>query len=114
MNWLAVGLGGALGSLARYGIGRFLGRRVAGTFPWGTLTVNLVGAFLMGLLGRLHPETGWVLLLGTGFLGGLTTFSTWMVESLRLMEEGEFRQGFLNVAGTLLVGMLAYRLGLGV
>jgi len=111
MNWLAVGIGGAAGSVVRYGLARWAGKTFEGIFPWGTLLVNLGGAFLMGVLTGIHPAPLWMLLIGTGFMGGLTTFSTWMLESVRLVEEGEWIRGFGNLTGTLTVGLLLFELG---
>lgn len=89
MPFLLVALGGAVGSVARYGVGLAAGRLFGLGFPWGTLTVNLVGGLAMGLLAaRLGPEDESLrLLLGVGLLGGFTTFSAFSLETLRLMEQ---------------------------
>lgn len=109
--WLWVGIGGSIGSLCRYGIARWAGNRFKGVFPWGTLIANITGAFLLGFLqGQPRPEI-WLLFLGTGILGGLTTFSTWMLESLRLMEEGEHGTALMNLVCSAAAGMFVFWLG---
>ena len=85
-------LASGIGALARYGVAGTVQRWHGGTRPWGTAVVNVGGAVLLGLLAGLHTAghlDGDVLtIVGTGFCGGFTTFSTWMVESVRLGEEG--------------------------
>jgi fluoride exporter len=85
---LLVALGGAVGSVARYGVGVAAARVFGLAFPWGTLIVNIVGGFAMGVVAtRFAPDQeNMRLLLGVGFLGGFTTFSTFSLEMLRLME----------------------------
>jgi CrcB protein len=103
---------GGLGALARYELAGLVQRRLASQRPWGTGLVNLLGAAALGGLvaaasSGLAPP-GLVALAGTGFLGGFTTFSTWMVESVRLTEEGGppgVRAGVANLAGQLIVGV---------
>jgi len=91
----------------------------AGTaFPWHTLVVNVLGAFLLGLLMALSAERAllgpsWRTLLGIGVLGGFTTFSTLAYESVRLMEQGLPTAGLLNVVGSALLGLIAVFAGLG-
>lgn len=88
MQVLLVALGGALGSVARYGVGVAVARALGTGFPWGTLVINVVGGVLMGLLAaRTTPESeNMRLLIGVGGLGGFTTFSTFSIESVRLFE----------------------------
>ena len=87
-RYLLVALGGAVGSCARYALGGWISGRTGGTFPWGTLIVNVTGGLAMGLLAaRLGPEQETVrLALGVGVLGGFTTFSAFSLETVRLME----------------------------
>ncbi len=89
MQVLLVALGGALGSVARYGVGVGAARWLGLDFPWGTLGVNVLGSFAIGVLAaRTHPDQeSWRLLIGVGFLGGFTTFSTFSLESVRLMQQ---------------------------
>lgn len=99
-NLLLVALGGALGSVGRYLFSRWM----TGTFPWGTLTVNLLGSLLIGLLtglvakGSLSPEMK--LLLVTGFCGGFTTFSTFANESFSMMKAGDVLMMALYIGGS--------------
>jgi len=85
---LLVALGGALGSVARYGAGVLAARWLGLAFPWGTLAVNIAGGLAMGVLAaRIGPEQeGARLLLGVGLLGGFTTFSAFSLETVRLMQ----------------------------
>lgn len=109
---LAIAGGGAAGALARFyasaGVYRVLGR----DFPWGTLAVNLVGSFFMGLLFVLFlerlatgPEVRSAVLVG--FLGAFTTFSTFSMETLTLIEQGYLGRAFLNMWLSVLVCLLA-------
>jgi CrcB protein len=118
MTWLLVGALGALGALARYGVSGVVQRRWRTTFPVGTLVVNLSGAFAAGLLlgiatGRSAPDL--VLLAGgVGFLGGYTTFSTWMVETVLAAESGGqsgTRRAVENLAVPLIAGIVAVWIG---
>jgi CrcB protein len=90
MLLIAIGLGGCAGALARYGLGRWAARRWPSPFPWGTFGINISGALLLGFLTGLSAGARplpplWRQALGTGFLGAYTTFSTWQVETLRLL-----------------------------
>lgn len=90
-GFLLVGLGGALGAMARYGAGLAAVRLGAGDFPWATLFVNVAGGLAMGVLaGTLGAEDqGARQLLGVGVLGGFTTFSAFSIETVRLIEGGQ-------------------------
>ena len=109
-----VALGASLGALLRWQAGMRLGFVVAG-FPLGTLAVNVVGGFLIGLAlvwFRLHPEdTNGRLLVVTGFLGGLTTFSSFSGESLLLLQSGQVPLAVLHSAAHLLGALAAVALG---
>lgn len=111
MSWLAVALGGALGSLARYGAGvliPFSGQR----FPWATFSVNVLGSFLIGIAWVVIVERGlwspearhWIM---TGFLGGFTTFSAFSLETLILWQNGHLQLGLVYVTTSLLAGLAA-------
>ena len=109
---LAIGLAGAVGALLRYGCVRLL---AGGGFPWGTLVVNGVGAFLAGMLFILAKERWepfWVTVCFVGFLGAFTTFSTFALESVRLGMEGQFLKAGANVLLQNGCGLLAVWLGM--
>lgn len=84
MTVLVTTLAGALGALCRYTLSGVVQERTQSTFPVGTLTVNLAGAFLLGLVAGIDNLESAATLAGAGFLGGFTTFSTWMIETIRL------------------------------
>ena len=89
---LLVGIGGFAGSILRYKIGLMIASKASSGFPWGTFCVNLAGAFLIGLLisSALKSQQVMMLLLVTGFCGGFTTFSTFALENLRLLQSGDW------------------------
>jgi CrcB protein len=111
MTVLLVLLGGAVGAPARYLVDRWVQTRHASAMPWGTFTVNAVGSLVLGLAaGAVAAADGpdWVLVLvGTGFCGALTTFSTFGYETVRLAEEGAVGTAVLNVVGSVAVGLAA-------
>ena len=118
MTWVVIGAFGALGALARYGVSGAVQRLWRTTFPVGTLVVNLTGALGAGLLlgiavGRDVPDL--VLLgAGVGFLGGYSTFSTWMVETVLAAESGGgvgLRRAGENLAIPLMVGVALAGIG---
>ena len=110
-----VGLGGAAGTLARYALGR-LAPVAPGTFPTTTFTINVTGAFVLGLLlgviARTRPtDQIWRPLLGIGFLGGYTTFSTFAVETTQLVRAHAAAVAVAYVIASVVAGLLAARLG---
>ena len=109
--WAAVAGVGGVGALARFLIDGAIGRRAGRTFPVGTLVVNLSGAFVLGLLTGLALTGDALLIAGTATIGSYTTFSTWMLESQRLVEDGDARAAALNVFGSLVAGVAAAALG---
>ncbi len=119
MNLLAIFLGGGAGALARYGFAAFVSRQMGSGFPWGTLAVNLLGAFLMGLIVELlalkiNLPPSARLLLTTGFLGGFTTFSAFSLESALMWQKGAYLPLSLyigaSVIGTIAVLLAAMQL----
>jgi fluoride exporter len=109
--WLGVGLLGGVGAVARFHLdGRVQARR-PGVFPAGTLVVNVVGTFALGAVVGAGVGGTALLLVGTALLGSFTTFSTWMLETERLGEEGEDRVGLLNVFLPLGAGLAAAAAG---
>lgn len=115
MTALLVLLGGALGAPARYLTDLVVQSRHSSRLPWGTLTVNVTGSLILGLaagLASVDHAPAWVLtLVGTGFCGALTTFSTFSFETFRLLDERLWRTAAANVAGSLAAGLGAVALG---
>ncbi len=107
----AIGLIGGVGAVARFVLDGAVSRRSGRDFPLGTMAVNLSGALLLGLLVGLAATGRVDRLIGTGFLGAYTTFSTWTLESHRLAEDGRSRAAALNFAASLMVGVAAAWVG---
>jgi fluoride exporter len=110
VSWLLVVVGGAVGAPVRYLVHRAVQERARGVFPWGTLTVNLVGCFILGCLAGAASENV-RLLIGTGFCGALTTFSTFGYETSRLASEGSRRAAIANVVVSVGLGLALATLG---
>ena len=108
-NFLLVGLGGALGSMLRYGTGLVIGPK---NFPLATLLINVAGSFVIGVViaYSLRSESfadNWKLFLATGICGGFTTFSAFSFENLQLLQKGMFAMFALYIAASLLLGLVA-------
>jgi fluoride exporter len=106
---LWVFLGSALGGMARYFLSNAVARRIGETFPWGTLLVNVSGCLLIGALaafiaqdGSIAGQLGALEFLAVGFCGGYTTFSSFSLQTLNLVRDGEWRRAGFNVVGSLL------------
>jgi CrcB protein len=113
---VAIGIAGALGALARYGLDGVVSRRFPSPFPWGTFAVNMSGAFVLGFLMTLMTEqlttASWLRsALTIGLLGAYTTFSTLSYETYRLLEDGAVGLAAANMLGSAAVGLLAVYLG---
>jgi len=116
-NWLWVAMGGALGAVGRYLVSTAAVRWWGASYAWGTLLVNWGGCLLIGYGFAVGIERGGLtpsarLLLLTGFLGGLTTFSTYSIETLQLFLEGRFRLAATNVVANNVGGLLMTALGM--
>ncbi|OBJ66279.1 fluoride efflux transporter CrcB [Mycobacterium asiaticum] len=109
--WLGVMVIGGVGSVARFLVDRSVARRVGRGFPFGTLTVNITGAALLGFLTSLSLPKDVALLAGTAFVGAYTTFSTWMLETQRLSEERQLLAAFANIAVSVVLGLAAAVVG---
>lgn len=118
MDWLLVSMGGVTGSLLRFQVGKWSTRRIKHNFPFSTLVINVTGSFILGwlthYLGILFPahEHSLSLLLGTGFCGAYTTFSTFSYETISLLLRQRVGVAFLYVAASLVLGLSAAWLGL--
>ena len=112
--WIA--LGGALGALARYGLAGWVQDGTAGTFPWGTLVVNVLGCFLLGFAFRLLQFSALPPALRgavtVGFLGAFTTFSTFSLEAVGLIQEERWARAIGYVGGSVALGLVALVVGL--
>ena len=111
-----VGIGSFIGGSLRYLIAQMVQSKFLSAFPYGTLTVNIVGCFVIGLVFglsikmNLSPE--WRLFLATGICGGFTTFSSFSLETMQLLREGQSFFAMLYVAASILIGLLAVYLGM--
>jgi fluoride exporter len=109
---LCVALGGAVGSVTRYGVGRLALQQISSGFPWGTLAVNVIGSFLIGLCVHLLPKgSNLGFLIVTGFLGGFTTFSAFSIETLALLRSDQPVQGLIYVALSIILSLAAVAWG---
>jgi len=117
MPIILIGLGGFAGAVARYLVDGLVTDRTGGAVPWGTFAVNATGSFLLGLLFAMTTERailpaelrGPVMI---GFIGAYTTFSTYMLESWRLLESGSYVPALANLGGSILIGLAAVAAGL--
>ncbi len=115
-TWVGIGVAGALGALARYGLDGFVARRSTSAFPWGTFVVNVTGSFLLGLVFTVLTERASVSpslrsAITIGLLGAYTTFSTLSLETYRLVEDGAYALAAANGLGSLAAGLLAVYVG---
>lgn len=121
LNTLIVALGGAIGSVARFWVGGFIAQRATDRiFPWNTLTINVTGSFIIGVLGALTLAEGkvpstWrpfvVNFLMVGFCGGYTTFSSFSLQTLSLVRQGEWLFAGMNILGSVVACMIGVWLG---
>lgn len=119
--WVGVGAAAALGAMLRYATDQVVASKIMarrGTvFPLGTFLVNIVGSLILGLVAGLVTMRGidpaWRTVLGVGLAGGLTTFSTWSYETVRLLEDGALPEAAANVAISFVLGLAAAAGGYG-
>jgi CrcB protein len=109
--WAGVVVIGGIGALLRFLVDRAVASRIARSFPFGTLAVNLSGALILGLLSGLALTHAAALLAGTAFVGSYTTFSTWMLETQRLTEERQVWPAVANIVVSVILGIAAAMLG---
>lgn len=114
-NWVLVGIGGCLGALLRYGIGTVMNQLFKTEFPWPTFLINIAGCFFIGILfqsAEANPANEWLKpLLMIGFLGGFTTFSSFALEGIQLIDKNNLRLAFTYVIGSNVLGFSAAYLG---
>ncbi len=117
-EWLSVAVGGAVGSMLRYGIGILVARWLGAAFPWGTLIINIAGSMIIGWFaaatlpeGPLAAHNDMRLLVMTGFCGGFTTFSAFSLQTLGLLQEGAPVAALVNIG--LSVGLCLAAVALG-
>lgn len=118
MTWLWIALGSAIGGAGRYWASGLVAERVGAVFPWGTITVNVVGSFIIGFVatltgpdGRLlvHPDARQFVMLGV--CGGFTTFSSFSLQTLTLLRDGEWLLAAANIALSVAACLIAVVLG---
>jgi CrcB protein len=118
VTYLWIGLGSALGGMARYWCSGFVADRIGETFPWGTLLVNVVGSFIIGFFATLTAPDGRLLVGSTarqfvmvGILGGYTTFSSFSLQTLNLARDGEWLRAGANIVLSVVLCLVAVWLG---
>jgi fluoride exporter len=114
---VAIAFAGALGALARYGLEGWVSRRAPTSFPWGTFVINVSGSFLLGIAfvvmtERFRPDPWLRSAVTIGFLGAYTTFSTFSLETYRLVEDGAYGLALANALGSLAAGLAAVYAGI--
>lgn len=116
--YLFIALGGALGSVGRFALSGLVAQHYGETFPWGTLIVNVTGSFIIGFFATLTSPEGRVLVgptgrhfFMTGVLGGFTTFSSFSLQTLNLVRDGDWARAAGNATGSLVLCLLAVWLG---
>ncbi len=117
MAAIVIALGGALGTLARYGLAMWLPRVLGAAFPFATLAVNVIGSFLLGVVAQAFAGATVLgvdarLVLGVGVMGGFTTYSSFNLELLRLLEQGQLAKAGVYLVATLLGCLLAGACGI--
>lgn len=117
-NILLIGLGGGIGSIARYFCQKWVAENIQHPFPWGTFAVNVAGCFLIGIIYAIAERTTVLapqirLLLITGFCGGFTTFSTFAFENMNLLRNGDMTYMLLYTLASVVLGIAAVFAGIG-
>ncbi|VAW48674.1 Fluoride ion transporter CrcB [hydrothermal vent metagenome] len=112
LGWFAIALGGALGATARFAMSHHVYQWLGRDFAWGTLSVNVLGSFVMGLVAvllvdKLDASTEWRAFIMVGFLGAFTTFSTFSFETMQYLQIGELNKALFNMAISLISCLVA-------
>jgi CrcB protein len=118
MKILVVAAGGSIGAVSRYLVSTWAAERFGANFPYGTLIVNVIGCFIIGMFMTMTTERFivnpyWRLLITVGFVGGLTTFSSFSYETFRLLEDADMIMALYNIILNLILGFLATWIGIG-
>ncbi|MFL0245408.1 fluoride efflux transporter CrcB [Candidatus Clostridium stratigraminis] len=111
MDYLLVGIGGAFGSIVRYKLGKVISLKSKTKFPLGTFIINITGAFILGIVSSIGVSANLTHLLADGFLGGYTTFSTFMYEGFNLFNEKEKLNAFTYILTSLILGVIGFIIG---
>jgi CrcB protein len=111
LSWIGVLACGGIGAIVRFVVDSIISTKFGRDFPLGTLVINVSGAFALGILAGVALTGNALILAGTATLGSYTTFSTWVLETHRLREEGEFRRALNNSMISLLLGLAAVAIG---
>lgn len=110
-------VGAGIGGVARYGVSAWVHQATGVAFPWGTLSINVSGSFLVAILYTILDATvaapEWRVFLGIGFCGGYTTFSAFSYETMQLLQDGEWNRALLYIFGSLVLSLSAAAFGLG-
>lgn len=113
---LSIGIGSCLGGLSRYFLSQFVQGKFLSAFPYGTMAVNIIGCFLIGVVFGLSEKGNvtmlWRLFLVTGFLGGFTTFSSFSNESVALLRDGQIWHAFIYISSSVVIGLAATFMGI--
>lgn len=117
MNFIMVGLGGFIGAILRYGLSGLMHRVLGSNFPYGTLAVNVLGSFALGLFltlssTRLAISDEWKSFIAVGILGAFTTFSTFSFETIALLQERLLMQAFLNIGLNVILALASVWAGM--
>jgi CrcB protein len=111
MQYIVVGLGGALGSIVRYSLGKAISSKSSMVFPIATFIINITGAILLGLVSSIGLGGNLYLLMADGFLGAYTTFSTFMYEGFTLIKDKQSLNAIIYIFGSLILGVFGFALG---
>nr|WP_321326876.1 fluoride efflux transporter CrcB [Thiomicrorhabdus sp.] len=116
-GWIAIAMGGALGAMSRFAMSHHVYQWFGRDFAWGTLSVNVIGSFIMGLsavllVDKIAVSTEWRAFIMVGFLGAFTTFSTFSYETMQYIEIGELNKAVLNIGVSVITCLVAVWLGM--
>jgi len=111
---LFVGIGGIFGSISRYKLERRISSNTNTLFPVGTFFINLLGALLLGFISAMYSATNIYALLGDGFLGAFTTYSTFMYGSVALFQKNEYKYGLMYIIGSVVLGSILFIAGFSI